>query len=143
MLLGYRPSGANLPVTAGVKSQFDAERAVKAASSLAVKSLGVNSPVWHAPRFVLEVSNFMGLRNLPRLEAVLGSTLAPEQVADYRNYLVHPGNRTRHKYEALQAKLGMLRIEPQSLLHQQVDPGLTVFTSWVRELQRVANASTR
>ena len=128
---------------AGVKSQYDAERAVKAATNRAVKNLGINSPVWHAPWFVLEVSNFMGLRNLPRLEAALGPTLAPEQVADYRNYLVHPGNRTRHKYEALQAKLGMLRIEPQHLLHQQVDPGLTVFTAWVRELQRVANASTR
>ena len=142
--LGTRRTGGNAvrPV-AGVKSEADAETVVKAATFRAVKKHGGSSPVWHAPWFVIEVSNFIGLGNLPKLEVALGPTVAPEQITDFRNYLVHPGDRTRFRYAALQAKLGMLRMEPEHLLHQQQKPGLPVFTSWVRELQRVAYDSTR
>ena len=138
-----RRRGNSVQAVAGVKSQADAERVVKAATTRALKKYGAISPVWHAPWFVIEVSNFIGLRNLPKLQAALGPTVTPEQITDFRNYLVHPGKRTRYKYESLQAKLGMLRIEPEQLLHQQQRPGVPVFTSWVRELQRIANDSTR
>ena len=142
--LGTRRRGGNsVQAVAGVKSQADAERVVKAATNRAVKKHGFSSPVWHAPWFVIEVSNFIGLRNLPKLQAALGPTVTPEQITAFRNYLVHPGNKTRYKYAALQAKLGMLRMEPEHLLHQQQKPGLPVFTSWIRELQRVAYDSTR
>ena len=138
-----RTRGNSVQPVAGVRSLADAKRIVKAATTCAVKKRGVGSPVWHAPWFVVEVGTLMGLRNLPKLEATLGPTLIPKQMTDFRNYLVHPGTSTRYKYEALQAKLGMLRVEPQDLLHQQQSPGLPVFTSWVRELQRVAYDSTR
>ena len=137
-----RTRGESVPPVPGVRSRADAERIVKAATRRVVKRRG-GSPVWHAPWFVVEVSTLIGLRNLPKLEATLGPTPIPEQITDFRNYLVHPGTRTRHKYEALQARLGMLRVKPQDLLHQQQSPGLPVFTSWVRELQRVAYDSTR
>ena len=121
--LGTRRTGGNsVQAVAGVKSQADAERVVKAATTRAVKKHGFSSPVWHAPWFVIEVSNFIGLRNLPKLQAALGPTVTPEQITDFRNYLVHPGNRTRYKYAALQAKLGMLRMEPEHLLHQHRNP---------------------
>ena len=130
------------PVT-GVKTRADAERFVKAATKCVIKNRRLPLPVWHSPSFVVEVGTLIKLRNLRNIEAVLGPTLVPEQITDFRNYLVHPGKRTRYKYESLQAKLGMLRIEPEQLLHQQQRPGVPVFTSWVRELQRIANDSTR
>ena len=138
-----RTRGNRVQPVAGVRSRADAERVVKAATACAVKRRGVRSPVWHAPWFVVEVGTLMGLRNLRKLEATLGPTLIPKQITDFRNYLVHPDAGTRYKYEALQAKFGMLRVEPQDLLHQRQSPGLSVFTSWVRELQRVAYDSTQ
>ena len=116
---------------------------MKAATTCAVKTRGLSSPIWHAPWFVVEVGTLVRLRNLRILEAALGPTIIPEQITAFRNYLVHPGTRTRYRYEALQAKLGMLHMEPEHLLHQQQKPGLPVFTSWVRELQRIAYDSTR
>ena len=142
--LGTRRTRGNSvkPVT-GVKTRADAERFVKAATKCVIKNRRLPLPVWHSPSFVVEVGTLIKLRNLRNIEAVLGPTLVPEQITDFRNYLVHPGKRTRYKYESLQAKLGMLRIEPEQLLHQQQRPGVPVFTSWVRELQRIANDSTR
>ena len=137
-----RTRGNSVQAAAGVRSRADAKRIVKAATTCAVKRRGISSPVWHAPWFVVEIGTLIGLRNLPKLQATLGPTVIPEQITDFRNYLVHPGKNTRHKYEALQAKLGMLRVEPQDLLHQQQNPGLPVFTWWVRELQRIAYDST-
>ena len=138
-----RTRGESVPPVPGVRSRADAERIVKGATTCAVQRYGARSPIWHAPWFVVEVGTLLGLRNLTKLEATLGSTLIPEQITVFRNYLVHPGTGTRSKYEALQAKLGMLSVEPQNLLHQPQSPGLPVFTSWVRELQRVAHDSTR
>ena len=138
-----RTRGNSVKAVTGVRTRADAERMVKAATKCAIKNRGVLVPVWHAPSFVIEVGNLMQLRNLEYLEAVLGPSLVPAQITDFRNYLVHPGLKTRYKYRALQAKLGMLRIEPEQLLHQQQRPGVPVFTSWVRELQRIANDSTR
>ena len=142
--LGTRRAGGNsVQAVSGVKSRDDAERIVREASTRVVKKHRFSSPVWHAPWFVIEVSNLIGLRNSPKLQAALGPTFIPEQITDFRNYLVHPGKKTRYRYEVLQAKLGMLRMEPEHLLHQQQKPGLPVFTSWVRELQRIAHDSTR
>ena len=138
-----RTQGNSVQPVAGVRSLADAEKIVKEATTFAVKRRGLLSPVWHAPLFVVEVGAQMGLRNLPRLETTLGPTLIPKQITDFRNYLVHPNTGTRSKYETLQAKLGMLSVEPQDLLQQHESPGLPVFTLWVRELQRVANDSTR
>ena len=142
--LGTRRTGGNsVKAIAGVKSRSDAQTIIKEAAAHTVKKHRVNTPVWHAPWFVLEVSNFIGLGNIAQLEAALGPTVTPQQVTDFRNYLVHPGTKTRYRYEELQAKLGMLRMEPEHLLHQQRRPGLPVFTSWVRELQRIAYDATR
>ena len=138
-----RTRGTSVRAIAGIRSEADAERIVKKATSCALKKRRINSPVWHAPWFVIEIGALVGVRNLPKLTAVLGPTLTPEQITDFRNYLVHPGYRTRYKYDALQAKLGMNNIEPQDLLHQQQKPGLPVFTSWVRELQSIAYDSTQ
>ena len=134
--------GNSVQPLAGVKSQADAKREVRRATTLVVKKHGFSSPVWHAPRFVIEISGLMGLKNQPKIEAALGPTAIPEQISRFRNYLVHPSHDTRSKYQVLQAKLGMLRMEPEQLLHQQQSPGLPVFTSWVRELQRVAHDAT-
>ena len=138
-----RRRGTPVKAIAGVRSPSDAEKMVKSAAACTAKKLGTSYPVWHAPSFAIEVGSLIGLQNQPKLEAVLGATLVPEQIADFRNYLVHPGDRTRKKYEGLQAKLGMVGMEPEELLHQFQGPGLTVFTSWVRELQRIADDSTR
>ena len=113
-----RTRGTSVRAIAGVRSEVDAETIVKKATSCALKRHRLYSPIWHAPWFVIEVSAIIGLWNLPKLTISLGSTLTPEQITDFRNYLVHPGHRTRYKYNALQAKLGVYNIEPQDLLHQ-------------------------
>lgn len=138
-----RTRGNSVNAVTGVKTRDDAERIVKATTKCAIKNRGVSVPVWHSPSFVIEVGTLMKLGNLRKLEFALGPSLVPGQITDFRNYLVHPGTRTRYKYEELQAKLGMINIEPEDLLHQQQKPGLPVFTAWVRELQRIAFDSTR
>ena len=138
-----RTTGNSVKAITGVKTRDDAEKIVKTATKCAIKNRGVSIPGWHSPSFVIEVGTLMQLGNLRKLEVALGPSLVPGQITDFRNYLVHPGTRTRYKYEALQAKLGMINIEPEDLLHQQQEPGLLVFTAWVRELQRIAFDSTR
>lgn len=138
-----RTHGSSVLPAPGVKSRADAERIVKAASTCAFKSRGHGSPIWHAPWFAIDVGNRVGLRNLDTLELTLGSSAAPGQIADFRNYFFHPGERTRLKYEELREKLGLVRVEPEDLLRQPLQPNEMVFTSWVDELQRVANASTQ
>ena len=135
--------GNSVQAVAVVRSREDAERIVKAATACTMKSRGLSSAVWHAPWFVIEVSTHIGLTNLPKLEAALGATVIPWQITAFRNYLVHPSKKTLYKYAELQAKLGMLGIEPEDLLRQQQKPGLPVFTAWVRELQSIAYDSTR
>lgn len=138
-----RTSGTQVRAIAGVKSPADAETLVRAASSCAATKQGSRYPIWHAPSFVIEVGNLLKLNNLAQLEITLGPSSVPRQITDFRNYFVHPGTGTRQKYEGLQSKLGMLNLEPEDLLHQLQAPGLPIFTSWVRELQQVADASTQ
>ena len=138
-----RTRGTSFKPVAGVRSRSDAEKFVKAAASSTAKERGTPYPVWHSPTFAIDVGNGMGLHNLAQLEAALGPAIAPQQITEFRNYLVHPTDRTRQKYDALRAKLGMHRIEPEDLLHQWHAPNLPVFTQWVRELQRIADAATQ
>ena len=138
-----RRIGTSIRPIAGVKSQSDANKKVKTAAACTAKKYRYPYPVWHDPLFVVEVGTLLELKNLPRIENALGATLVPRQLTAFRNYLVHPGDGTRSRYEKLQAKLGMLSMDPEDLLHQFRSPGLMVFTSWVRELQRIANDSTR
>ena len=135
--------GTSVRAAAGVRSRLDAERMVKTAAASASHKLGFLYPVWHSPVFAIEVGTLIGVNNLPQLEVALGATSVPRQVTDFRNYLVHPGERTRQRYESLQFTLGMHRMEPEEILHQQREPGLTVFAWWVRELQQLAAEATR
>ena len=138
-----RRRGTNVRGIAGVRSRAEAESMVRSTAACTAIKRGTPYAVWHSPSFAIDVGTHLGLKNLSRLEDALGATLVPVQITDFRNYLVHPGDKTRQKYEKLQAKLGMHRMEPQHLLHQLQGPGLTVFTSWVRELQRIADDSTQ
>ena len=143
-VLGTRRRRGNpVKAIAGVRSPADAEKVVKSAAAYTAKKHGTGHPVWHKPSFAIEVGSLIGLQNQPKLEVVLGATLVPWQITAFRNYLVHRDADTRKKYEVLQGKLGMHDMEPETLLHQFQKPGLTVFTSWVRELQRIADDSTR
>ena len=138
-----RRNGTPVGAIAGVTSPADAENLVRAASACAARKRGSHYPIWHATSFVIEVGDLLKLNNLPQLEITLGPSAVPRQITDFRNYLVHPSTGTRQKYEGLQSKLGMLNLEPEDLLHQSQSPGLPIFTSWVRELQQVADASTQ
>ena len=138
-----RQSGTSFSGIAGVRSRAEAQKVVRATAAITAKTSGFSYPIWHSPTFAIDIGNRLGLKNLSQLESTLGPTRVPREITDFRNYLVHPGDRTRQKYEALQAKLGLLRTEPEHLLHQLRGPGLTVFTSWVRALQGIADDSTR
>ena len=138
-----RKTGPGVRPAPSVKTRSDAEALLKVATTATTKRHGLQQPVWHAPWFVIEVAAVVRLRNLNRLELTLGSTVVPKQITDFRNYLIHPTHQTRVKYEDLQAKFGMLGVEPQHFIQGQRLLGVPVFTSWVRELQRVAHASTR
>ena len=138
-----RKNGSQVKAIEGVYSPSDAETLVRAASACAATKQGSRYPIWHATSFVIEVGTLLKLNNLAQLEITLGPSPVPRQVTDFRNYFVHPGTGTRQKYEGLQAKLGMLHLEPEDLLHQFQAPGLPIFTSWVRELQQIAETSTQ
>ena len=137
-----RKNGTPVGAIAGVNSPPDAEKSVRAASKTVAETRGPGYPTWHAPSFVIEVGTLLKINNLSQIELALGPSPVPRQITDFRNYFVHPGTGTRQKYEGLQAKLGMLSIEPEDLLHQFQSPGLRIFTSWVRELQQIADASS-
>lgn len=138
-----RLRGTRVKPVRGVRSRRDADKMVKAVATKTAQQRGDPYPVWHSPSFAIEVGTRLGLGNLAQIELSLGSAIAPRQITDFRNYLVHPNRRTRQKYEDLLAKLGLLRREPEELLHQSQSRNVPVFTSWVRELQRIADDATR
>ena len=138
-----RRGGSWIQPLVGVTTEADAERAVRRATKEVVRHRGFASPIWHAPWFALLVGERLVLDNLNALETTLGSTLAPGQITIVRNVLVHPETKAQKKYEDLQAKLGMLGVEPELLPRQLISPSVAVFTSWIRELQSVADDSTQ
>ena len=138
-----RAKGNSVRPVSGARSPSDANKMVSENSSRAAKKLGYSSPVWHSPLFAVEVGRLIGLQNLGNLEVTLGSTPVPRQVSHFRNYLVHPSQDNRSKYEKLQATFGLHGKEPEDFLHQQLGPGVTVFTYWVRALQTVSYAATQ
>ncbi len=138
---GQRQDGTPVQPLPDVATRADAERVLKCATRTTVKELGYLA--WHSPEFVLKVSTTLSLSNLPSLNSALGATLVPGQITAVRNVLVHPESKTRQRYERLQEKLGMLNVPPEHLLRQQHSPGVALFTSWVRELQSVADDSVQ
>ena len=139
-----RRDGTTVQPLDGVTTPTDGERLVRVATKSVFQQHGLSSPVWHAPWFAVEVGSALGLSNLEELKTALAPTLVPDQIATVRNVLVHPGQKkASQRYEELQAKLGMLNIAPQYLPRQPKGPGVTLFTSWVRELQNVADDSTQ
>lgn len=139
-----RQDGTSVQPVAGVTTPADAERRLRDAAKSVASQRGLPAPVWHASWFVVEVGSTLGLGNLGELEAALVPTLVPKQITTVRNALVHPGQRRAfQEYEELQATLGMLNIAPQYLPRQPKSPGVALFTSWVRELQNVADDSTQ
>lgn len=141
--LGTRRSrGASIGSVSGIRSMQSAEELVMKNARNTVTERRLSNFVWHATWFTIDVGAKVGLQNQSQLELHLGSALAPEQIARFRNYLAHPEASARARYDGLLAKLGMPGVEPEDLLHKELRPGVPVFTHWVRELQRVAYAST-
>ena len=138
-----RKTAASVKPAPGVRTESDAEKLVKDAGALEVKSRGVLQPIWHDPLFVVAVAWRVGLANLTTIESTFVATRAPKQLAVFRNYLVHPTKKTRSKYRRLQEEFGLLEVEPQDFVYRYRYRRVRVFTSWTRELQDVAYASTR
>lgn len=136
-----RADGTYVAALVEVATAREAEVVTKQAARAVAEEHGLGSPVWHAPWFVVKVGARLQLSNLGPLDAALGTTLVPGQITTVRNVLVHPGTKTQQQYEALQAKLGMLGVAPQHLPRQIIRPGVLLFTSWIRELQSVADGS--
>lgn len=135
---GQKRDGALVAPAGTVATLQAAEEAVKEAARRVAEKQGLAFPVWHSPTFVVDIGTELGLDNLQAIQFAMGSTPAPNQITTLRNVLVQPGKRTQDKYEELQAKLGMLNIAPEYMPRQLLNPGLPLFTWWIRELQSAA-----
>lgn len=138
-----RKTAASVKAVPGVRTELDAEKLVKDAGACEVKTRGVLQPIWHDPLFVVAVACRVGLANHATIEATLSPTRAPKELTAFRNYLVHPTEKTRSRYQRLQEEFGLLNVEPQDFVYRPRLRGVPVFTFWLRELQGVAYASTR
>ena len=138
-----RKTGAPVRAIRGVRSLPSAEKIVNGAAIRVAKNRGLQQPVWHAPEFVIGVGDYVRLANLPTIAATLSPTRVPQQLTVFRNYLVHPSDKNRVRYQKLQAEFGLVDVEPQDFVYRYRSRGIPVFTSWVRELQSIAHASTR
>ena len=101
--------------------------------------MGYDYPVWHSPEFVVRVAKHLTLANLDRIGLYLGANLSSGHVTDVRNYIVHPGNRTRSKYREVAAAEGMPGVGVGELLNVRFSGGATLFERWVIDLQRTAS----
>ena len=138
-----RKTGASVRAIRGVRTRPNAEKTVNSAAKCVAKNGGLQQAVWHSPEFVIRVSSHVRLANLATIEATLSPTRVPQQLTVFRNYLVHPSDSNRIKYRKLQAEFGLVDVEPQDFVYRYRSRGVPVFTSWVRELQSIAHASTR
>ncbi len=103
------------------------------------KRSNYGNPSWHIANFSIDIAKNLRIQNYGEVSMALGGISPMDYVIVVRNYVVHPDEKTRTKYENTLRAMGiMVKIAPVSLLRSRVAGGANLFEQWVNELQTLA-----
>ena len=94
---------------------------------------------WEDPNFAIRHATFLKVANLNQISLGLGSvTTILQEIKCVRNFVVHPNKDTRNKYVQATRSLGFRGLSPVQLMNQSMRGGITVFDTWVSNLDTAA-----
>ena len=92
---------------------------------------------WDEPTWAVQRARQLAPANFTQIN--LGVGFAPiDPLRVLRNYLVHPNEHTKGRYQDLAIQLGYPGRQPNELLKSNLQMGQTVFESWIAEFQIAA-----
>lgn len=94
---------------------------------------------WEDPNFAIRQAGFLNVANRNQIALGLGSvTTSTDHLKRVRNFIVHPNKDTRTKYTQAIRILGFRGSLPIQLINQRLPGGVTIFGSWVSNLEIAA-----
>lgn len=88
---------------------------------------------WDDPRFALQQASTLQIANYNQVSIGLSSAQT-QDMKFVRNFIVHPNEYTRLRYEQVARSLGSQGFSYDHLLSQRIAGGATIFESWVHQL---------
>lgn len=122
------------PISGGSTAEQQVQRAV----ARVIKTSQFQGEVWHNCAFVSSVATELMTPNQPAITLGLGADFAASNASAVRNFLVHPGNRSRPAYDYVANRYGMGGADPIDLLNLMQLGGITLFELWVSSLKATA-----
>ena len=96
-------------------------------------------PPWHMANFSIDIARNLRIDNYGQVSMALGGISPIDHVINIRNYVVHPDERSRIRYENTLRSIGiMVKTDPISLLRSRVVGGASLLEQWVSDLQTLA-----
>jgi hypothetical protein len=94
---------------------------------------------WHIANFSMGVASDLRIQNYTQVSMSLGGTSPMDIIMVIRNYLVHPDELTKTKYENTTRAMGITgKIDPIDLMKTRVTGGAILLEDWVADLQLIA-----
>lgn len=128
-------SGTVLPI---MPSGSTPEQQIRGAVRRAINKSTFSDAAWHSCAFVSMVVSELTLQNEPAITLSLGSDSAASNTTAVRNFLVHPGNRSRPAYNHVANQYGLPRAGPIELLNHPQIGGISLFEIWVSSMKATA-----
>ncbi len=97
---------------------------------------------WYLPRTSVSAAKDLNVRNYSEIYLGLGAALVTD-IAQVRNYIVHPSEETRRRFLQISRNLGLFGLEPAALVSTRRPGGATLFEEWVADLQTAATNAVR
>ena len=94
---------------------------------------------WEEPTYAIQQAQKLRVANFGNISLGLG--IAATDCANLkavRNFIVHPNQHTRGRYEQVALVLGYQGITPSQLVNQRSQGGTTIFDGWVAILNLAA-----
>jgi hypothetical protein len=89
--------------------------------------------------FSIDIARNLRIDNYGQVSMALGGISPIDHVINIRNYVVHPDERSRIRYENTLRSIGiMVKTDPISLLRSRVVGGASLLEQWVSDLQTLA-----
>lgn len=92
---------------------------------------------WDEPAWVIQRARHLAPANLTQINLGVGSAPIVE-LKVLRNYLVHPNEYTKGRYQSLAIQLGYPGRQPNELLKSNLPMGQNVFKAWIADFQIAA-----
>ena len=127
----------SLPAASNVKIVKDVQTIVETQSPKG-KFVGFGAR-WEEPTYAIQQAQKLRVANFQNISLGLGSAATDcTNLKVVRNFIVHPNQHTRGRYDQMALVLGFYGLAPSELVNQRPQGGPTIFDYWVMNLENAA-----